>query len=99
VAAHVLEPAQLAAVASHDQDRQRTTPELVVVARRVDMIGAARDQPYPRPESLDLELREARRGVALFRDPERRVARVERTARALVFDRVDASRLQDLGQR
>ena len=57
VSADVLERAQLAVVAAHDEHRRRPDVVLEEVAGRGDVIDAARDLPHPGPERAQLELR------------------------------------------
>ena len=55
VTADVLERAQLAVVAAHDQHGVRTGAVLEVVAGLGDVIDGARDLPHVRPETLLFE--------------------------------------------
>ena len=64
VPARVLERAQLAVVAPHEEDRERPDPELVEVARVRYVVERARELPHARPEPLVLQGRERARRVA-----------------------------------
>ena len=68
VAARVLEGAQLAVVASHDEDREVPDAVLVEVAGLGDVVERARELPDPRPQSLVLEPRELGGHIAGGRD-------------------------------
>ena len=65
MAAHVLERAKFAVVASNDEHRVVAAPVLEVVTGLGDVVDRAGDLPYLRPHPLGLELREGRRVIAL----------------------------------